>query len=196
VSLAKAIVTALADRLGRGDVSAWQKARDVAEFQAYLRGVGQQSSTREIGRLLGISQSRITEFLSIASELTPQFLEKLSISAAQLDEVDHRALFRVSKLPPYLRHKPLKDALRPVGQLATQTHEDRRAYAYKRLATEGRFVLEIEEPIVQLTPKEARTHLDDMLPAVAHLVERIKGSNRSHYIGLAGNGGIVIYLAP
>jgi hypothetical protein len=203
VSLAEALQKTVAERMHRSDVSPWQKASDVAEYQAYLKSVGRPHSTRDIAQALGVPQTRVSEQLIIAAQLDSESLTRYGVTAAELTDAEHRNLLRIAKLPHYLREKPIRDLARArLGEtLPTTTnkktvHERRRADLFAKLRDEGQLLIEIPAPINTLTRTEARTYLDEFLPALAHLAELIKGANRSHYIGLAGNGGIVIYLSP
>jgi hypothetical protein len=202
VSLAKALGKTLAERMQSKDVSAWQKAAELAEFQAYLRGAGQPHSTRDLARLLNLPATRISEQLTIAAELDPESLGRYGLTPDDLLDAEHRAVLRVAKLPHYLREKPIR-ALARAPQEPAETvrgaatlREGRRSMIYGKLRDEGQLLIEIPAPIVSLSQSEARNYLDEVLPAFAHLAEIVKGANRSHYIGLAGNGGIIIYLAP
>lgn len=203
MSLADALQQTLAERMHRSDVSAWQKASDVAEYQAYLKLAGRPHSTRDIAQALRVPQTRVSEQLIIATQLDPVSLTRYGVVAAELIEVEHRSLLRIAKLPHYLRDKPIRDLARahsgetlPTSTNKKPAHERRRADLFAKLRDEGQLLIEIPAPINTLTQSEARTYLDEFLPALAHLAELTKGPNRSHYIGLAGNGGIVIYLSP
>lgn len=55
---------------------------------------------------------------------------------------------------------------------------------YEKLRQEGRLSIEIPGRLLPY-------HL-----VGTHLAEVVTGSGRSHYIGTAGNGGLVIYLGP
>jgi hypothetical protein len=202
LSLAKALGKTLAERMRSTDVSAWQKAAELAEYKAYLKGIGQPHSTRDLARLVGLPATRIGEQLTIAGELDSTSLARYAVTPEDLLETEHRSLLRVAKLPHYLREKPIRDlAKSPVHPAtvpggAAAIRESRRAMVFSRLREEGQLLIEIPAPIVSLSPGEAGDYLDEFLPALAHLAELVKGANRSHYIGLAGNGGIIIYLAP
>ena len=203
MSLADALANAVTERLQRHDVSAWQKATDVADFQAYLRSVGQPHSTRDLAKVLRVPQTRVAEQLVIAAELNPASLARYKIRPEDLVEAEHRGLLRVAKLQHYLRDKPLRDLVkptsepRPVPGSGTPTVRERvRSSVFDKLKDEGHLLIEIPGPIVSLTQREAREYLDEFLPALAHLAEIVKGKKQSHYIALAGNGGIVIYLSP
>lgn len=203
VSLAQALGTTLAERMRRQDVSAWQKAADLAEYRAYLKSVGQPHSTRDLARLVEVPHTRVAEQLTIAAELDPGSLARYGISPEELTDAEHRALLRVAKLPHYLREKPARELAKPGamvsipgGTSGPSARESRRANIFAKLRDEGQFLIDIPSPIVSLSQGEARNYLDEFLPALAHLAEIVKGGDRSHYIGLAGNGGIVIYLAP
>lgn len=203
MSLAQALGQTLAERMRRPDVSAWQKAADLAEYQAYLRSVGQPHSTRDLAKLLEIPQTRVAEQLTIAGELDASSLARYGVSPEDLTDAEHRALLRIAKLPHYLREKPVREMAKPAaagalreGAGRTTVREVRRSNIFAKLRDEGQFLIDIPSPIVSLSQGEARNYLDEFLPALAHLAEIVKGANRSHYIGLAGNGGIVIYLAP
>jgi hypothetical protein len=202
MSLAKALGKTLAERMRSPDVSAWQKAAELAEYQSYLRSTGQPHSTRDLARLLETPATRIGERLTIASELDVASLARYGITPDDLVDAEHRAVLRVAKLPHYLREKPIRDLTRAPQQPANAVtavgtiREGRRSTIYSRLREEGQLLIEIPAPIVSLSQSEARNYLDEFLPALAHLAELVKGANRSHYIGLAGNGGIIIYLAP
>ncbi|HEX8211294.1 MAG TPA: hypothetical protein VF584_14060 [Longimicrobium sp.] len=204
MSLSEALAKTVTDRVRRADLSAWQKAVDVAEFQHYLRTSNQPHSTRDLARLLQIPQSRVAEQLTIASELGAPALARYGVSVEAVGNADHRALLRIAKLPHYLREKPIRDCARGADAgkareltgAGAVTRERRRASVFEKLRDEGQLLIDIPRPIVTLTPSEARSYLDEFLPALAHLAEMVKGSTKSHYIGLAGNGGIVIYLSP
>lgn len=201
MSLADAIGATLADWLKRDDASAWQKSAEVAELQAYLRSAGRPHSTRELARLLHLSPSRVSEQLTIASELDENSFARYGVSPAQIAGTDHRTLLRIAKLPHYLRDKVIRDSARDDPRPSrtgsnVPVREQRRTLVFSKLRDEGQFLIDIPQPIVSLTAAEAGGHLNDFLPALAHLAEIVKGRNRSHYIGLAGNGGIVIYLSP
>jgi hypothetical protein len=202
LSLATAISKTLAERLRSASVPAWQKAAELAEFRAYLKGIGQPHSTRDLARRLERPATRVGELLTIATELTSESLARYGLSSDDLVDAEHRSLLRVAKLPHYLREKPIRERVgpprRPADALAgtAAVREGRRSTVYQRLGEEGQLLIDIPAPIVTLTQSEARNYLDEFLPALAHLAELVKGANRSHYIGLAGNGGIIIYLAP
>jgi hypothetical protein len=187
----------------RKDVSAWQKAAELAEFQTYLRSAGQPHSTRDLAKLLEIPATRVTEQLTIATALDPGSLARYGVTAEELTDAEHRALLRIAKLPHYLRDKPIRDLARPAAVVAVRAgasgatvRENRRSHAFAKLRDEGHLLIDIPPPIASLSQGEAREYLDELLPAFAHLAEIVKGANRSHYIGLAGNGGIILYLAP
>lgn len=204
MSLSEALAKTVADRVHRSELSAWQKAVDVAEFQHYLRTNSQPHSTRDLARMLQIPQTRVAEQITIASELGAAALSRYGVSIADLSGADHRTLLRIAKLPHYLREKPIRDCAkgtepskpRELTGARAAIRERRRASVYQKLRDEGQLLIDIPSPIVTLTPSEAHSYLDEFLPALAHLAEMVKGSTRSHYIGLAGNGGIVIYLSP
>lgn len=203
MSLTEALATTLKDRMRRTDLSAWQKAADVAEFQGFLRTNNRPHSTRDLAKLLQIAQTGVVERLTIATELDSASLVRYGLLPRDLTGADHRALLRIAKLPHYLRDKPLRDLAKSqaAGQLgplagAVAVRERRRENVFAKLRDEGQLLIEIPYPIVSLSVAEARSYLDEFLPALAHLAEIVKGANRSHYIGVAGNGGIVIYLSP
>jgi hypothetical protein len=202
VSLVEALAAAVAQRTKSEEVSAWQKATEVAEFQAYLKSCGKPHSTREIGTLLGLPQTRVAEQLTIATKLAESVLARYGVDPVSLTNAEHRGLLRIAKLPHYLREKLVRDAARnDVSQVSSMegtkmVREKRRERLYSQLRDEGQLIIEIPDRIVTLSQSQARTYLDEFLPALAHLAEIVKGGNRSHYIGLAGNGGIVIYLSP
>ncbi len=201
VSLTETLVSAIAERVRRADIPTWQKAQDVAELQSFLRSKRCPHSTRELGRLIQLPQTRVAELLTIATELSPEALDRYGVTPEDLKLVEHRALLRIAKLPSYLRDKPLRDAMKgsptlDAVQRGIEVRERRRAEVFTHLKEQGEFLLEIPQPITTLSPRHAKDFLDELLPAFAHLAEIVKGTKRSHYIGLAGNGGIVIYLAP
>lgn len=204
MSLADALIAAVAERARRPDLSSWQKAREMLEFQLYLRSKDQPHSTRDLARSTGVAQTKVSEQLTIASELTEDELAQHKIEVGEIESIPHSTLFRIAKLPHYLRGKPLRDAVRKgtaaagaIGPYAPRgPREHRRAAAYARMREEGNFLVEVPKPIVELSSQEAKDYLDEFLPALANLAEAVIGSRRSYYIGLAGNGGIVIYLAP
>lgn len=181
----------------------------MAELQAYLRSVGHPHSTRELARLTGIAQSTIAEQLTIADALPESNLAKVGISTDDLARVPHSTLLRIAKLPPYLRNQPLIQATRgadvtaePIpttaagGTRKASVREMQRAAAYNRMREEGDFQVTIPKPVGELSTKEANEYLDDLLPAVANIAEAVIGASRSYYIGLTGNGGILVYLRP
>ena len=174
------------------------------EFQLYLRSKDQPHSTRDLARLTGVAHTKVAEQLTIASELGKDALGGYDVELGDVQGVPHSTLLRVAKLPPYLRRKPLQDAARkaasPIGGIGDYEprgpRENRRAAVYARMQEEGNFLVEVPKPVRQLSAKEAKDYLDEVLPAVAHLVEVAIGTKRSYYIGLTGNGGIMVYLAP
>jgi hypothetical protein len=151
--------------------------------------------------LIQLPQTRVAELLTIAVEMSSEELGRYGVSPEDLKSVEHRTLLRIAKLPAYLRDKPLRDAIKSGTTLDSvprgiEVRERRRAEVFAHLQDQGEFLLEIPQPITALSPRHAKEFLDELLPAFAHLAEIVKGTKRSHYIGLAGNGGIVIYLAP
>ena len=205
MSFADALVATVAERARRTDISPWQKSQEMRDFQMYLRDRKQPHSTRDLARLIGMGQAKISEQLVIAAELDKEALAKYGTEPGELDGVPHSALLRIAKLPHYLRRKPLRDALRKdddgvegsINSYAPKgPREHRRAAVYARMREEGSFSVEVPKPVIQLTTKEAKDYLDEFLPALANLVEVVMGTKRTHYIGLTGNGGIVVYLAP
>jgi hypothetical protein len=203
VSLAHALGKAMVERMRCQDLSAWQKAADLAEYRAYLKSVGRPHSTRDLAKLVELPQTRVAEQLTIAVELDAHSLARYGISPEELTEAEHRALLRIAKLPHYLRERPVRELAKPTAVVAPRgdtrgatVRESRRSSVFAKLRDEGQLLIDIPSPIVSLSQVEARNYLDEFLPALAHLAEIVMGAKRSHYIGLAGNGGIVIYLAP
>lgn len=207
MSLIDVLAAGVAERANRQDISRWQKAQEMLEFQRYLQTIRRSHSTRDLARLTGVAQSTITEQLTIATALDASVLAQHGIRPAEMEQVPHRTLLQIAKLPPYLRAKPLRDLLRgltgsvPSDSLGAKrgrktARESRRAALYQRMREEGQFLLEVPKPMAELSHKEASEYLDELLPALANLAQVVLGTNRSHYIGLTGNGGILVYLAP
>ncbi|HZH02712.1 MAG TPA: hypothetical protein VEY30_02940 [Myxococcaceae bacterium] len=70
----------------------------------------------------------------------------------------------------------------------------RRAHLFERLRDEGGFHLSLIEPLGQLSVREARLHVDQLLPLIANLAEKVSLRGSGYYIGTTGNGGLLIYL--
>lgn len=203
MSLVHTVASAVAERLKDGQVSAWVKASYVAEFQTYLRSMGAPNSTRDLAMHLDVPQTRIAEQLTIASELDATSLARYGVSSEDLADAPHRDLFRTAKLTHYLRDKPLRDLARKhpplIGNAAPgkpTLRERRRSNIFEKLRDEGQLLIDIPQPMRNLSKPEASTYLDEFLPALAHLMEIVKEKNRTHHIALAGNGGLVIYVHP
>jgi hypothetical protein len=207
VSLVDVVAAGVTERANRQDISRWQKAQEMLEFQRYLQTVKRPHSTRDLARLTGVAQSTVAEQLTIATALSASVLAQHGIRPEALAHVPHRTLLQIAKLPPYLRTKPLRDILKGGAGTATPdmlvarqgrmtVRESRRAAHYQRMREEGQFLLEVPKPMAELSHKEANEYLDELLPALANLAQVVLGTNRSHYIGLTGNGGILVYLAP
>lgn len=207
MGLLEAVVQGVKERAQRRDLARLQKARDMLEFQTYLRSSRRAHSTRDLAALVGVSQSTVAGQLTIAGALTEEYLERIGIAAEEIGHLSHGELLRVAKLPAYLRASPLRQAARAAAAepavIASGrsmgkggVREARRAAAYRRMRDEGEFVLAVPQPTVDLSRQQAFDYLDDALPAVANLAEIVMGSNRTYYIGLTGNGGILVYLRP
>lgn len=172
------------------------------DFQHYLRSINEPHSIRDLARLTGVGHSTVNEQLVIAAALSERILSEQGLAPDALSHAPHRTLLRIAKLPPYLRTQPLRDVAR-TGDNAVDggatpvaaAREARRSEVYTMLR-KGEFRVNLSRPIPELSRTEAHDCLDMMLPALARLAEVVISSRRSHYIGLTGNGGILVYLAP
>jgi hypothetical protein len=204
MSLLEAVTKALAERMGSSAVSSWQKASDLLDYQRYLRLNSRPHRARDLCAAFSLPATRVSEMLRIAIDLDVEALAKCNVTPELLQHVEHRPLLRIARLPYYLREKQIRDAIRDsskadpgraLGAVALG-REAHRTSVFRRMREEGDYLIEIAAPVTSLTPQEARAHLDDFLPALANLAELVMSQSRSHYIALAGNGGLVIYLAP
>jgi len=207
MALFEALIQGVRERARQKDISRLQKAKEMLELQRYLQSVGRGHSTRELAYLTDISQSTVTGQLAIAQALTDEALGRVGVTPEEIGHLCHGELLRIAKLPAYLRTAPLRQAARarlaePVArgstlvQRASSVREQRRASAYARMRDEGRFHVQVDAPVTELSRNQAYDFLDDMLPAVANLAEIVMGSSKSYYIGVTGNGGILVYLGP
>ena len=208
MGLFDAVVQGVRERAKRRDVPRLQKAMDMHEFQGYLRNAGRSHSTRDLAALTGVSQSTVSNQIAIAESLSHPVLARSGVTPDDLAHLSYSELLRIAKLPLYLRDAPLRQAARglestvsaaPAGLHSVglpKVREERRAAAYRRMREEGDFRVEITKPVAELTTKEASEYLDDFLPAVANMAEILLGNTKTYYIGVTGNGGILVYLGP
>jgi hypothetical protein len=205
MGLFEAVVEGVRERAQRKDLSRWQKAQEMLELQNYLRGVQRAYSTRDLASLTGVSQSTISGQLTVAQALSEQALRAVGVSPEDIADLSQGELLRIAKLPTYLRRGPLRQAARSrsaevqaltalVSHRKPGLREQKRAAAYQRMRDEGRFLLEIPEPVGGLSRAQAADYLDDVLPAVANVAEVVMERPDSYYIAVTGNGGILVYL--
>ncbi len=79
---------------------------------------------------------------------------------------------------------PAKRAVPVFGILAAEEGE----------RIQGGFHLGLVEPLGQLSAREARLHVDKLLPLIANLAEKVSLRGSGYYIGTTGNGGLLICL--
>jgi hypothetical protein len=71
------------------------------------------------------------------------------------------------------------------------------AEAFAARAQELRARLHVDaEPREQAPRAGQATHGIRPQPAVANIAEVVMGASKSYYIGVTGNGGILVYLGP
>jgi hypothetical protein len=205
MGLFEAVVEGVRERAQRKDLSRWQKAQEMLELQEYLKSSQRPNSTRDLASLTGSSQSTVSGQLTVAQALSEPALRAAGVSPEDIAHLSQNELLRIAKLPTYLRRGPLRQAARsrsldtqaPAALVPRRTpgpREQNRAAAYRKMRDEGRFLLEIPEPVAELSKAQAADYLDDVLPAVASVAEVMMERSDSYYIAVTGNGGILVYL--
>jgi hypothetical protein len=112
-------------------------------------------------------------------------------------------LLRIAHLPGPLRPGALRETIGSEetepgirGTVSLDARYRARTQLFERLRDEGGFHLSVVEPLRHLSARDARAHLDQLLPALANFAEVILGNDRSYYVGVTGNGGLFVYLSP
>lgn len=176
------------------------RAREMLELQSFLRSQRRAHSVAQLERLTGVRWHTISEQLVIATMLTPELLNSAGLSPMALEHTSHSALLRIAQLPGPMRAGALRDV---IGSADTETvtprqsidsRYRRRAQLFERLRDSGGFHLNIVEPLSQVPTREARLHVDQLLPLFANLAEKVAVQGSRYYIGTTGNGGLLIYL--
>jgi len=70
MGLYEAVVEGVAERAHRGEISRWERAREMLELQSFLRDQGRAHSVAQLERLTGVRWHTIAEQLVIATALT------------------------------------------------------------------------------------------------------------------------------
>lgn len=206
MGLFEAVVEGVADRAQRKDVSRWEKARDMLELRTFLESQGRESTLRRLSELTGVARPTISEQMVIAEAITPEALATAGISPMALTRAPHTTLLRIARLPVALRSSALREAVgseesddlvtSSAGRVSLDARYRRRAQLFERLRDEGGFHVNVVEPLRDVSVRQARAYVDQMLPALANLTEKLLPVGRSYYIGVTGNGGLFVYLSP
>lgn len=200
MGLYEAVVEGVAERAHRREISRWERAREMLELQAFLRDHGRAHTVAQLERLTGVRRNTIAEQLVIAEALTPEVLASAGVAPMALAQTPHSTLLRIAQLPGPMRAGALRDSVGSpeVEPLSPRQNIDaryrRRAHLFERLRDEGGFHLSLVEPLRQLSTREARLHVDQLLPLIANLAEKVSLRGSGYYIGTTGNGGLLIYL--
>ncbi len=203
MGLYEALIEGVAERAQRKDVSRWEKARDMRELQEFLRSQGRAHSLRHLAQLTGVARHTISEQLVIADILTPELLARSGVSPMALQRTPHSTLIRIARLPGPLRPGALRETVGSgetessvPGNVSLDVRYRARTQVFERLRDEGGFHVSVVEPLRHLSVRDARAHLEQLLPALANFAEVILGKDRSYYVGVTGNGGLFVYLSP
>jgi hypothetical protein len=191
------IVSTLAERARRRDISRWQKAVDMLELRNYLRLHGRPHSYRVLASLTGVARVTISEQITIASAVTPDVLEAAGVTPEQIMFLTHSTLLRIAEMPPPQRRWALWDTVH--GDRALQqgvAGGQDRATGMDSIPPHRADVALCRSERRDLSPEEAGSQLRTLIPRVALLAEVVTGATRSHYIVRTQQGGYVIYLAP
>lgn len=206
MGLFEALVEGVTERAQRKDVSRWEKARDMLELRNFLQSQGRQHTLRHLTELTGVSRATISEQLMIAEVLTVEVLAQSGVSPMAVAQTPHTTLLRIARMPSPLRGAALRetvgseerddDVTKAAGRRSIDARQRRRAQLFERLRDEGGFHVSVVEPLREVSVKQAKAYLDQMLPALASFTETLIGDERSYYIGVTGNGGLFVYLSP
>lgn len=202
MGLYEALVEGVSERAQRKDVSRWEKARDMLELQQFLRAHGRPHSLRHLAQLTGVARHTVSDQLVIAETLTPEVLAQSGVPPMALQRTPHVTLLRIAQMPGPLRPAALRET---VGSEESESLVPRnvsldvryraRSQLFERLRDEGGFHISVVEPLRHLSVRDARAHLEQLLPALANFAEVIL-TDRSYYVGVTGNGGLFVYLSP
>ena len=203
MGLYEALVEGVAARAQRKDISRWEKARDMLELQGFLRTQGRPHSLRHLAQLTSVARHTIAEQLVIAETLTPEVLARAGVSPMALQRTPHSTLLRIARMPGPLQAGALRETVgseeSEAGVPAPASLDVRyraRTQLFERLRDQGGLHISVVEPLRHLSAREARAHLDQLLPALANFAEVVLGTDRSYYVGVTGNGGLFVYLSP
>jgi hypothetical protein len=202
MGLYEAIVDGVAERSQRKELSRWEKARDMLELQEHLRDHGHTHSISQLERLTGVRRHTISEQLVIASTLTPEALAKAGVSPIALANTPNSTLLRLAQLPGPVRSGAIREAVGSdaenevtVPSSSVDVRHRQRAQLFERLRDEGGLHIGVVEPLGRLSVREARSYLEQLVPAIANLAETVTHGHGACYIAATGNGGLLLYLS-
>ena len=195
----------------RANLSPWEMSLEAARLLQHAKECDRPHTQRDLARYLNRNVSLVNHQLAIAATITPDLLERSSLSEASLCLLPHVTLRRIAKLPEARRGRALKEAIRlqqprtsaaepeaeASGAAASTPTDAASPDCWEQLWVKGGFRLQVRTPIRDLDPGRAVEYIQRVIPAIGGFAARAAESEGADPLIRWGSPhGELIFIRP